>query len=372
MTEGSEAGRRAGARLIDIVSGSFGAGHDAAAREIAQRFRARGYVVRVWDIVDLMPGGLGRALRATYLRQIRSVPASWGWLLRSAEHSDSCVRWVERAMNAAGGALLDIAAARPTAIVSTHPFASQALGELRTRERLDVRVVTYLTDMSVHRLWVHPGVDVHLAVHELPAQEASKWGAGLTRVIRPAVPAWFSRLQLSARSCEASRAALGLPQHETLVLVTGGSRGVGDLVRASGEIAGTGLAVPVVLCGTNDRHRRRVERGGEALALGWVDDMPAAMAAVDAVVQNAGGFTSLEALASGVPVLSYRTIPGHGESNADALDRSGLAPRVRSPEGLAPALERVLAERVEDPWTVVKAHPDVVDASFEDGLEAVT
>lgn len=50
--------------LVDIVSGSFGAGHDAAAREIALRLEARGYATRTWDIVDLMPGHLGRILRA--------------------------------------------------------------------------------------------------------------------------------------------------------------------------------------------------------------------------------------------------------------------------------------------------------------------
>jgi len=39
--------------LVDIVSGSFGAGHDAAARQIAQELRSRGFVTRCWDIVDL-------------------------------------------------------------------------------------------------------------------------------------------------------------------------------------------------------------------------------------------------------------------------------------------------------------------------------
>jgi UDP-N-acetylglucosamine:LPS N-acetylglucosamine transferase len=100
--------------------------------------------------------------------------------------------------------------------------------------------------------------------------------------------------------------------------------------------------------------------------------MPAALAAVDAVVQNAGGFTSLEALASGVPMLSYRTIPGHGETNADALDRSGLVPWVRSPEDLAPALGQVLAEGRDDPWTALNARPDVVDASLADEHLAAT
>ena len=60
--------------LVDIVTGSFGAGHDAAAREIAARFQARGYDTRSWDIVDLFPAGLGRVVRAGYLRQLVVAP----------------------------------------------------------------------------------------------------------------------------------------------------------------------------------------------------------------------------------------------------------------------------------------------------------
>ena len=61
--------------------------------------------------------------------------------------------------------------------------------ELRTQRRLRILVTTYLTDMSVHRVLVHPGVDLHLAWHELPAAQAVRLGAGTTRVVQSALPA---------------------------------------------------------------------------------------------------------------------------------------------------------------------------------------
>ena len=61
------------------------------------------------------------------------------------------------------------------------------------------------------------------------------------------------------------------------------------------------------------------------------------------VVQNAGGLTSLEAMASGVPVLSYRCLPGHGITNAAALDEAGLAVWIREESRLAPVLAATLA-----------------------------
>lgn len=348
--------------LVDIVSGSFGAGHDAAAREIARRLEARGFATRTWDIVDLMPGAVGRALRAGYLRQVQSLPATWSWTLRTVEAHPSVARGVVRALGMAEPGLLRLAADRPVAIVSTHPFASQALGRLRQSGRLDVPVVTYLTDMSVHPLWVHPAVDLHLAVHALPAAEARRRGAGHTRVVRPAVPDVFSALAGGRPAPLEARRALGLPLDERLVLVTGGSCGIGDLEAAAADIAATGLAVPVVLCGRNERLRERVGARGPAIPLGWTDDMRTVLDAVDAVVQNSGGFTSLETLAAGVPILTYRTISGHGETNARALDEAGLVPWVRSPEDLADGLRAALATEALAPPTAWWGYDDVVDA----------
>ena len=79
------------------------------------------------------------------------------------------------------------------------------------------------------------------------------------------------------------------------------------------------------------------------IALGWRDDLPDVIAACDCVVQNAGGFTSLEALAAGTPVVTYRPIPGHGVTNAANLELAGLAPWPRSPQDLTRVLREVLA-----------------------------
>ena len=62
---------------------------------------------------------------------------------------------------------------RPDTIVSVYPLASLVLGRMRRTKMLRVPVVTYLTDFAVHSLWVHPGIDRHLAVSELSAAGGS-------------------------------------------------------------------------------------------------------------------------------------------------------------------------------------------------------
>lgn len=330
--------------LVEIVSASVGAGHHAAAHAIAAQFEEQGYAARVWDVLDLMPGGLGRLIRATYVNQVQLAPATYVWTLRRSESRRS-IELMRQALRPVYRPLLQIAADRPLALIAIHPFASQALGELRARELLRVPVITYLTDMSVHRTCVHRSVDLHLALHELPAEDAREAGAVAVGVVRPAVRGCVAVDPSSPRARAASRRALGLPMYERLVLVTGGSEGLGDLERTANDIVSTGAGTPVVLCGRNRRLLRRLTAGRSVLALGWSDDMPLLLAAADCVVQNAGGMMSLEALAAGVPVLSYRCIPGHGQTNASRLDQAGLVSWIRSYAQLGDSICSAVAHR---------------------------
>lgn len=338
--------------LVDIISGSFGAGHDAAAAAIVEQLDEIGVSTRTWDIVDLMSGRLGRLLRGAYLRQVQMVPGSWRWLLNRVDGGQQVSATITAALRRTSTALVDIAADGPSLILSTHPFASQALGALRERGQITKPVATYLTDMSVHPLWVHPGVDQHFAIHRLAAEAAAARGARGVTLVEPAVARRFHR-----RST-AQRARWALPDGP-VALVAGGSWGVGQLRDSAHDIAATGLAAPIVMCGSNDRLRRRLERDG-IRALGWVEDVPELLSCVDVVVQNAGGMTTLEARGVGVPTITYRCLPGHGETNAQALEAAGLTPWARTRDELPQALTNALrAARLYLP-----TQPSVANALF--------
>ena len=75
---------------------------------------------------------------------------------------------------------------------------------------------------------------------------------------------------------------------------------------------------------------------------GWVDDMASLLQAVDVLIENAGGLTAVEAMACGVPVVTYRPIPGHGIANAAAMARAGVSRWVRTAGELGPALAELI------------------------------
>lgn len=316
-----------------IVSASIGAGHDGAAAEIAREARAAGYAVDQVDFLDLLPLRLGPLMRAAYHCQMRVAPSTWGWALERLQHQSDDGWASTLPTRLARRRVLDACGPRTRVVVSTYPLASQALSGLRIDGSLAIPAITYLTDMSVHPLWVAPGIDAHIALHEIPATAARALGARRVEVLGPKVSPRFR----PAAATEQMRARLtfALPQEARLALVVAGSWGVGDIAATVHDLMTTGAATPVVVCGSNTALRRALAARPGVLSFGWVDDMPELMRACDLVIQNAGGLTSLESLASGLPLITYRTLPGHGEMNAEALELAGWSAWARDVEDLS-------------------------------------
>jgi UDP-N-acetylglucosamine:LPS N-acetylglucosamine transferase len=331
-----------GGRII-IVSAGVGAGHDGAAAEIARRLAAAGYRVDCRDFLDLVPARVGTLVRAVYHRLLDLAPSGYGRFYARTERACQPGLALRALFRSAERRTARALPPDTCAIVSTYHAASQVLGALRRRGSVTVPTLTYLTDFSVHPLWVAPGIDAHMAVHPVPAEQARAQGATAVTVTGPVVnPAFAPATPAERRS---ARARFGLPEQDWLALLVAGSWGVGSIPEAATEILNTGIAVPVVVCGRNRSLEDRLRQDGIGHVFGWVDDMPGLMRACDVVVQNAGGLTSLEAFASGLPVASYRCIPGHGTSNAAALDEAGLAAWIREPD----QFKQVLAGLLEGP-----------------------
>jgi processive 1,2-diacylglycerol beta-glucosyltransferase len=326
---------------IVLFSASIGAGHDGIAGELARRLSVSGHPVQRHDFLDMLPPGWGDALRAAYARQLRSLPATWGWLLRAAAGPHASAAATGASTRAAAARMLAATAPGYAAVVSTYPLASGVLGRLRASGRLPVPVIAVLTDPSVHPLCVAPGVDLHLAPTARTAARIRALG-GCAAVVRPLVGPAFRPAASEAEVRDAQR-RLGLRQDGRLAVVVAGSWGVGDVAATVADIAAATAATPVVACGRNAVLRRRLAGSGRTVPLGWVDDMPSLLRAADVVVHNAGGLSSMEALQTGVPIASYRCLPGHGTANAAALAADDLSPWPGTVDALADTVRQALA-----------------------------
>jgi processive 1,2-diacylglycerol beta-glucosyltransferase len=335
-------------RRVLVLTAEEGEGHHSASRALAAELRT------VPDLEvfvhDALREGLGRIVpfftRDTYRVQLRFFPWSYGleyWLFTKLR--------LTRGLARAGLALL---CARPLSrlierfdpdlIVSTHPAVTSVLGHLRRRGRLHVPAVATITDLGVHAFWAHPGVDLHLVMHDsclAPVEQVAGRGSALVAgaIVAPAYR--------ESRDRVAVRRDLGLPTLGPVVVVSGGGWGVGDVEGAARAALAVNGATVVCVSGRNDVLRARLEHAfaGEPRIqiLGFTDRMRDLLAAADVLVDSTVGLTCLEALTCGCALVLHGAPPGHSRDSVRAFGRLGLAEVAESPAELEAALRRTFA-----------------------------
>jgi processive 1,2-diacylglycerol beta-glucosyltransferase len=334
------------ARKALLVSGSIGMGHDQLAEACAASLAAYGWSTRTVDAMQLLGRGGGRAGEAVF-RVMLAVPGFY-----DAFHFGALRPGNRLALLADAAARRRVVprlreqleAGQPDLIISVFPTGASAVSRLADAYPAASHVV-YCTDVTPHRLWVHPNVDLYLVTSTaaVPAVQRFQPEARVL-VIPPAVrPAFYQ-----AAPQEQVRASLGVPAAERCVLLMSGAWGLGPLASAAEALGNAGVHV-LAVAGRNARLERRLKaaarRQPRVRAFGFTEAIPDLMAASDLVITSSGD-TSAEARTIGRSLLMLDVVPGHGRDNlqhelelGDAAVTSARAPDVvRS--ALA-ALERV-------------------------------
>lgn len=354
----------------------MGEGHNATGRALEAAAQ------RIWpdcsthwvDTLDAMGRWVGPLFRRIYVTNVEKTP----WLYEFFYRSVWRYRWFaassKRFVGTWSGRRLrpHIDRFRPDLILSTYPLGSAGLAWLIRHRGLAAPVGAWVSDFAPHPFWVHRDLHLHLVMHRVAVPLAQQCApAGAVMVSAPPVNDAFR-----AGDRESARRRLGLPDAAFTAVVTCGSLGFGRSELAVQEILdGDSGARVVVVCGRNEQLRERLDAGfgrdERVRVLGWVDDMAALMIAADVVVTNAGGVTSLEALACGRPVLMYRPIAGHGRANADLMAKACLAEVCPAEGDLARAVHGLRADpsRLSAMEDAAQAH--CANHCLVDGLKAL-
>ncbi len=339
-------------RHVLIISADIGEGHDLPARAVAREFKDEDPDAQV-SIVNGLPAMglvLTKVLRENSAFMFQWVPWWFDFQYRLFMQFGP-TRWIARkllTLLGGRGLMRLIRSHNPDLIVSTYPGVTAVLGELRRKRRLKVPCYSSITDLAGLHFWAHPGIDLHFITHPESVEEVEKIaGPGSVRWAKPPTSSSF----LAARSRADARKALALPAEGTVIAVSGGGWGVGDLAGATRAALQIPDATVLCLCGRNDKLRARVaKRFGDEPRLrlmGFTDRMGDVLAASDALVHSSAGLTVLEAIIRGCPVISYGFGYGHVREANAALERFHLAQVACTEADIAPALERALADHPE-------------------------
>ncbi len=332
-----------------LLTASYGSGHNVAAQSLAGAFAAAGVAVRVVDhFRDLVHPAFDRASRAFYYWTLRRAPFAWGAAYGLADWmtSDSPLAFGITRLGISRLARL-LADETPDVVVSVHATPAVVLTALARQGARVPPHTTVVTDFVAHSQWIAPGVERYCVAADEVRHEFIARGIPSARVIVTGLPL---RPEFEAPvDGVAARAVLGLDPRRPLVLAMAGAHGsLGRLPEVTRQLARVPVPLQaVVVAGQDDAlapRLRALARGTPARVLGHVSDVRSLMAAADVLVTKAGGMTIAEAMAAGLPLIGYGSLPGQERRNERFAARCGVALSARSRGELARALERALTE----------------------------
>jgi processive 1,2-diacylglycerol beta-glucosyltransferase len=298
-----------------LLSGSLGMGHDVLAQACGTSLGARGWATQTLDAMRLLGKGGSSAGEAVF-RSMLALPGLYDAFHFAGLRSGSRL------------ALLADAAARREVVprlrahLDAHPadlaisvFATAASAMSKLADRYPAMThVVFCSDVTPHRLWVHPNVDLYLVTSRAARAAVLRFEPD-ARVLVVPVPVREAFYDPPTQA--EARASLGIAGYARCVLLMSGAWGLGPLADAASGLAAAGLEV-LAVAGRNARLESRLRVAAQHQArlhvFGFTERIPALMAAADLVVTSSGD-TCAEARFVGRPLLLLDVVQGHGRDN---------------------------------------------------------
>ena len=345
-------------------------GHEVHAQACAASLARRGWSTEILDAMGLLGERGGSAGEAVF-RSMLAVPG-----LYDAFHFGALRPGSRLALLADAAArrqlvprLCGYLDARPAGLViSIFATGASAVSELADRYPAMSHAV-FCSDVTPHRLWVHPNVDLYLVTSEAAEASVRRYQPrARVQVVPPPVRPGF----LSPPSQEAARAALGLPAADRCVLLMSGAWGLGPLAEAAAGLADSGLQV-LAVAGRNAKLAARLRQAAATRdrlhPLGFTEEVPALMAAADLVITSSGD-TCWEARAVGRPLLLLDVVQGHGRDNLQHEVEQGDASVASANPASVVASALAALDRVKPPSPPARSAAEWEDA-FSLALESM-
>lgn len=310
-----------------IVSASTGTGHIRAGEALREACveRDAAQAVEHVDLLNLAPSWVRAMYGGGYELMATRAPWVWQRVYRysDGEGSDQA-RWSALAERLLFREFRRLLRSRPWKLcLCTHFLPCQ----LAARRPGMPPFSLVITDFTLHRYWVQPGVARYFVATESLADDLRP-RVGRARVEATGIPVAPAFANAPPRA--EARRDLGLDPRRPVAVVIGGGLGLGIAEMAEAVLAGAPPHVQVVaICGRNASARARLRSLGiasERLQVnGYVTGVESYLSAADVVVTKPGGLTTSEALALGRPLLLARPIPGQETGNTRALVAAGAA-----------------------------------------------
>ncbi len=292
---------------------------------------------------------LERIVSETYLKVIQTTPEVWDFLYDNptlVKNTQTFRKLIHRFNSKKLSKLIE--GFKPDAVVCTQAFPCGMVADYKKRHHLDLPLVAVLTDYCPHSYWFYDNVDAYIVSSFIAVDRFKKNGIPTDRIHEFGIPIDPSFTRVPPP--EAARARWGLDPRLPVVLLMGGSQGLGPIKNVVQELAQLPENFQIaVICGSNGALRRWLERHQKKtrkklVVLGFVKEINELMSVSLALITKPGGLSSAEAVAMHLPMILINPIPGQEAQNARILLNKRIAMQAVDGRETALLIQRLLRD----------------------------
>ena len=367
-----------------LLSATSGAGHVRAAQALEKAFLARSDCeVEHIDALQHVSRLFQRAYDKAYISMVRRAPELMGVLYERTDQP-----WLHQRRRLAldrlntGPMIHLLKRVQPDLCVATHFLPAEIIAWLIAKRKLRARNAIVVTDYDVHAMWLCRTVDRYYVAIDEAAEYLARIGVPRVKLRVTGIP--IDPLFAVPMNRSDARKQLGLDPNATVILISAGGYGIGPVEQLVKDLLALQRPWQIVaIAGKSEKTRKRLEElareAGKLLSgaprlcpVGFTTEMDKYMAAADLMVGKAGGLTTSEALARGLPMALIEPIPGQEGRNADHLLEAGAAIRCNN----LPAAAWKIAALLDDSAKFARmreaakslGRPDAAAAIAEDAM----
>ncbi|MBF0215423.1 MAG: glycosyltransferase [Candidatus Omnitrophica bacterium] len=336
-----------GMKRVLIFYVSRNSGHYNAAKSIEKAILGfgKGIEIRTVNALDYANPILGKILAKAYAEILKKRPQFWGNIYDNPVVLEKTRKTRERFAKRGFPKIQKLVGSfKPGAVVCTQAYPSGLMAYYKRRSGDKIPLIAVLTDHAPHSYWIFPETDIYVVPSDDTAAMMVKKGVPREKIRVLGIPVDNKFQNSHDRSLLRDRFAL-YPGKRT-VLIMGGNQGLGALEEIVDAFQGRGGLnyQLMVVAGRNKRLYRRIKNrymkgnGGNIKLYPYSENIDEMMEASDAIITKAGGITTAEALAKGVPIFIVDPIPGQERMNTDFLVKEGAAVEIKNKEALIEAV----------------------------------
>ncbi len=332
-------------------------------------------VVRVVDTLEEIGHLYNKTISEGYEMMAKTAPNFYGVVYNGTNKDRKVTTLATKLQKLLARRLLPLMIEfRPDVIICVHAFCVELASALKIKYKMNIPIISLITDFAPHILYVQEGVDKYVVSNDEMVTALEKFGVNKNNVQISGIP--IDPVFYNKQSKKELIKKMGLNPQLRTVLLMAGSFGVRDIFKIYRDIAETDTDFQlIVVTGRNQRLfdefdamlDKSYEENDESLKSGkydeysddsfkeddtitenrelnkfyvgrhgikptkllyFVDNINEYMYVADLIVTKPGGLTVSEAIASTLPMAIFKAYPGQEEDNAVYLERNNMAVRL--------------------------------------------